>query len=105
MVLVRRDPRDLSRVYLYIPETGGYLDVPYRDLSRPAITLWEHRLALRRLREQHRAVIDESALFRAVTELRAIERAAVATTKTARRNATRRNTSVVIPLAATPVEK
>ena len=37
-VLVRYDPRDLSKVY--VPSTGvaEYLDVPYADLRRPPIT-------------------------------------------------------------------
>ena len=75
---------------MFDPATSGYLEVPYRDLSRPSISLWEHRLAIRRLREQNREQIDEIALFRAVTELRAIEKAAVHNTRSARRNQTRR---------------
>src|SRR5207245_1417898 len=99
-VLVRRDPRDISRVYLFDPKTSGYLEVPYRDLSRPSITLWEHRLALRRLREQRRSQIDETALFQAVTELRTIEKNAVVTTRSARRNQTRRSrTDAILPAA------
>lgn len=89
-VMIRRDPRDLSRIYVFDPETSGYLEIPYRNLSRPSISLWEHRLASRRLREHHRANIDEVALFRAVAELRAIEKSAVSTTRSARRNQTRR---------------
>lgn len=89
-ILVRRDPRDISRIYLFDPTTSGYLEIPYRDLSRPTISLWEHRLALTRLREQNRELIDERALFRAIEELRDIERTAVRSTRTARRNQVRR---------------
>jgi putative transposase len=46
-LLIRRDPRDLSRVFVLDPQDDGYLEVPTRDLSRPAISLWEHRLARR----------------------------------------------------------
>ena len=88
--LVRRDPRDISRIYVFEPDSAGYLEIPYRDLSRPSITLWEHRLAVRRLREQHRTQIDEVALFQAVTELRTIEKKSVISTRSARRNQTRR---------------
>ena len=35
-LLVRRDPRDLSRVFVLDSLDGGYLEVPTRDLSRPA---------------------------------------------------------------------
>ena len=42
-MIVRYDPRDLSRVHLLAPD-GRYYDLSYRDLRRPAISLWEHRL-------------------------------------------------------------
>jgi putative transposase len=96
-VLIRRDPRDISRIYVFDPETAGYLELPYRDLSRPSITLWEQRLALRSLRERSRAGIDEIALFQAVTALRAIEKNAAVSTRSARRNQTRRFRQESIP--------
>lgn len=89
-VLVRRDPRDLSRVFVRDPHDGGYLEVPYRDLSHAPITLFEHRLARRRLRARRRAAVDERAIFAAVEEMREIERTAAATTRSARRNRARR---------------
>ena len=33
-LLVRRDPRDLSRVFVLDPLDGGYLKLPTRDMSR-----------------------------------------------------------------------
>lgn len=48
--LIRRDPRDLSRIYVNLPGEQGYLEVPYRMLSRPAISLFEHQFALKRLK-------------------------------------------------------
>ena len=30
--LIRRDPRDLSRIYVYISEDKGYMEIPYRTL-------------------------------------------------------------------------
>ncbi len=89
-LLVRRDPRDLSRVFVLDPLDGGYLEVPTRDLSRPAISLWEHRLARRRLRARHRGEVDEAALFAAVEEMRAAERHAARLTRSARRDRARR---------------
>ena len=89
-VLVRRDPGDLSRVFVHDPHDGGYLEVPYRDLSHAPITLFEHRLARRRLRARRRAAVDERAIFAAVEEMREIERSAAATTRNARRNRARR---------------
>lgn len=100
-LLIRRDPRDISRIYVFDPDTPGYIEIPYRDLSRPAISLWEHRLALRRLHEQHNGEIDEASLFRAVAEMRAIEQKAAASMRTARRNRMRR-LSDATPSAAPP---
>jgi len=75
-VLIRRDPRDLSRIFVFDAASGDYLEIPYRDLSRPAITLWEHKLARKHLREQRRASVDEVSLFAAIDEMREIERQA-----------------------------
>jgi len=91
-VLIRRDPRGLSRIFVFDDESGAYLEIPYRVLSRPAITLWEHKLARKRLREQRRAAVDEVSLFAAIDEMREIERQAQTLTRTARRNRTRRTT-------------
>ncbi len=57
-MIVRYDPRNLSRIYLLEPD-GRYYDLRYRDLRRPPITLWEQRLALKRLQEEGRAHVDE----------------------------------------------
>ncbi len=103
-LLVRRDPRDLSRVFVLDPLDGGYLEVPTRDLSRPAISLWEHRLARRRLRAKHRGEIDEAALFAAVEEMRAAERDAARLTRSARRDRTRRARAPDLPAAPPSAE-
>ena len=88
-MLVRYDPRDLSRVYLLGPD-GQYYDLAYSDLSRPPISLWEHRLALKRLREDGKAQVDEEAIFRTIETMRGIADEASAATKTARRQRARR---------------
>ena len=88
-MIVRYDPRDLSRIYLLGPD-GEYYDLAYRDLRRPPISLWEHRAALKRLREEGRAQIDEEAIFRAVAMMRSITDGASVATKNARRQPERR---------------
>jgi putative transposase len=98
-LLVRRDPRDLSRVFVLDPHDDGYLEVPTRDLSRPAISLWEHRLARRRLRLRHQGEVDEAALFAAVEEMRATERDAARLTRSARRDRVRRTAAPGQPAA------
>jgi len=88
-MIVRYDPRDLSRIYLLGPD-DTYYDLAYRDLRRPPISLWEHRLALKRLREEGRTLIDEAAIFGAIDAMRAIADDAVRTSKRARRQRERR---------------
>lgn len=88
-MIIRYDPRDLSRVHLLAPD-GRYYDLSYRDLRRPAISLWEHRLALTRLRDEGRAEINEDAIFTAIDAMRGIAERASAETKTARRQRERR---------------
>lgn len=88
-VIVRYDPRDLSRIYLLAP-TGQYYDLSYRDLRRPSITLWEHRLALKRLREEGALHIDEAAIFRTIEKMHEIVNEAALATKSARRQRERR---------------
>lgn len=68
--IVRRDPRDLSRVWILDPDSKLYIEIPYRYLSRPAVTLWEHRKAVEKLRKQGREQIDEAALFRMIEQMR-----------------------------------
>jgi putative transposase len=88
-MIVRYDPRDLSRIYLLAPD-GAYYDLPYSDLRRPPISLWEHRLAIKRLREEGRTHVDEAAIFQAIEAMRAIADDAVMASKAARRQRERR---------------
>jgi putative transposase len=88
-MIVRYDPRDLSRLYLLAPD-GQYYDLHYRNLRRPPISLWEQRLALKRLREEGRLTVDENAIFRAIDAMRSITDEAVNASKIARRQRERR---------------
>lgn len=99
--VLRRDPRDISRIWALHPETGDYLEVPYRTWSRPAISVWEQKAAIDRLREQGRAEIDENALFSMVERMRVITDTAAATSRKARR-ATARHSKVRARESAAP---
>lgn len=83
--IIRRDPRDLSRIFVLHPEEDHYVEIPYRTMSHPAITLWEHRRAMERVREQGRGAVDETSIFRVVQEMRQIVEAAMVAKKSARR--------------------
>ena len=98
-LVIRRDPRDLSRIFVLDPRDDAYLEVPYRTLSRPTVTLWEHRLALRRLRARRRCEMDAATLFAAIEEMRAVEREATSLTRAARRNRARQMSRPVPPPA------
>ncbi len=89
--VIRRDPRDISRVWVLEPDGGQYLEVPYRTLSRPAVTLWEHHQAVARLRQQGRSQVDEQALFSMIEQMRSISDEAQRATRKHRRDRERRN--------------
>jgi putative transposase len=86
--LIKYDPRDLSRVFLEDPN-GDYWPIPYRDLGTPPISLWEHRNALRQIREHGRSSVDEAALFATVSEQRTLIAEAKARTRSQRLAAVR----------------
>jgi len=87
-VVVRYDPRNLSRVFVMGPDQR-YFPVPYADLSLPPITLWEHRAALTKLREQGDSAPSQMAIFAAVTAQRALIEQATSKTKAVRRQTQR----------------
>ena len=88
--LIRRDPRDISRIWVLEPEGQHYLEIHYRTLSHPAVTLWEQRQALAKLRQLGREQVDESALFRMIGQMRENVTTAQKATRKARRDADRR---------------
>ena len=88
--IVRRDPRDISRVYFYDPELEQYFEIPYRDRTRPVMSLWELRAAQQSLREQGREHTDQNAVFDSIERLRQKQEEAAERTVRARREAQRR---------------
>lgn len=86
---VKYDPRNLSSVYVELPD-GDHVRVPYADLRREPITLWEHRSAVRRLKDEGRRSVDEASIFAAIREQRAILDEARGQSREARRNVVRR---------------
>jgi putative transposase len=98
--ILRRDPRDISRIWALDPDGDAYLEVGYRTLSRPPISAWEQKAAVARLRELGRAEVDENALFAMVEQMREIADTAAATTRKARRDRERRS---AVPARPGPV--
>lgn len=85
-VLVRYDPRDLSKVYVSSTGPSGYLDVPYADLRYPPITLAERERARKAASESTVSVPTEADIFKAVSAQRQIEDSARKRTRRSRRN-------------------
>lgn len=85
---IKYDPRDLSRVFVRAGE--GYLEARPADRTRPAIALWEHRAALRALREAGRRAVDEELVFSTILAQRALVDSAMRATKATRRDLARR---------------
>lgn len=63
--------------------------MPYRELSRPPVSLWKPRLARTLLHRQRRGEMDGRALFAAIEEMRSIKARARPTTRAPRRNRAR----------------
>ena len=70
--ICRYDPRDLSRIWLYLPDDNQYIEVPYRDLTRPPISEWELKEAQRRLKEKSLSVTNEELIFKTIDQMRSI---------------------------------
>jgi len=81
----RYDPRDLSRLWFFDPESKLYIELPYRNLTRPSISLWELRLAKKQLREESMSSTNEELIFRTVDRMRELVSSESQKTKAARR--------------------
>ena len=88
--IVRRDPRNISKLHFFDPEINCYFDIPYRNPSRPQTTIWEWNEAKEKLKADGLDNIDENIIFRALEKMREIENKAVKTTKTKRRKQARK---------------
>ena len=61
-MLIKYDPRDLSRIFVRRPD-GSYIEARYRNLAYPAVTIWEWRNAKRRLFDQESAISTRTRFF------------------------------------------
>ncbi len=88
--VVKRDPRDITRVYFLDPEIHEYIEVPCVNRGASNITLWDLRNATKHAKKQGHSKVDQDLIFRAQEELEEIERQARRKTKKTRRNKQRR---------------
>lgn len=83
--IFKRDPRDISTLFFYDPELKEYFQIPYRDTSKPPITIWEHREVVNRLVKDGIKEIDENLIFNTYNKLKELEEQAVAQTNKIKR--------------------
>lgn len=89
--LFRQDPRLISPIWYYDPDTREYYEIHYKDPTRPATNIWEVRAARKQLRLEGKkeAEINEPAIFACILRRRQVVDAATARTASARRAAHR----------------
>ncbi len=83
-LLVKYDPRDMSRVFVRRP-SGNFVEARYADLTLAPISLQEALTAGRTLREKGRREVDSRAVVRTALEQRKLVDEAVNRTAAARR--------------------
>lgn len=86
LFIIRYDPRDLSSVFFYDPDLKNYIIVPYRDMGRPAVSLWELRALKKIAIEQNPgSPINEDDIFAARDRMQQIVENAKKETKRTRK--------------------
>lgn len=81
----RYDPRDLSRIWLWDDQARLYIELPFRDKTRPPVSLWEVKNAKKTLREDSKSSTNEELIFQTVDRMRKLVEQEAERTKSARR--------------------
>lgn len=82
--IFKRDPRDISIIYFYDPILNDYFEIPYRDTSKPPISIWEFNEVVTKLQKSNIS-INEDSIFEAYKEMDEIEMKAIRETKRLKR--------------------
>jgi putative transposase len=96
-LVVRYDPRNMSRIFVRGPGSTDYLDVPYADIRYPAVSLYEIRAARVALRAQGLTRFSDHHIFWAIDLQRAHVDEARTKTREVRRALTRRPAAAPTP--------
>ena len=84
-LLIKYDPRDVSRIFVQHPSSGHFIEARARNLGFPAISLREWKLARKALRQKGRGERDDDQLMRTALAQRQIVADAIAKTAAARK--------------------
>lgn len=68
-----RDDRQISPIYFFNPQSNEYVDIPFANLSRPPISVWELKAAKKYLKDHGGDPTDEDEIFKAYEKLRELE--------------------------------
>jgi len=83
--IFRYDPKNLSRIFFYHPILKEYIEIPYKNVTNPKITLWELKVAKEHLKQKNINNYNEIKVFEAIKELRKMEEESAEKTKLHRR--------------------
>ncbi len=93
--LCRRDPRDISSIWFYDPEVDQHYQIPYRNTSHPAVSIWEWRKAEKKVAEDNPSTsVDENLIFRAYDKIQEVVDNAKKETKLVRKDAQRKRMGI-----------
>jgi putative transposase len=85
-VLCRRDPRDISKIYVYDPDIDNYIEVPYADIRRPAMNIKELRRSIAEAKKEVTGrELEQHDIFQAHNRLLEYAEKATREQKTVRR--------------------
>lgn len=79
--IFKRDPRDISKIFFIDPELKEYFPIPYRDMTRPSMSLWEYNEIINELNKDKRKDINEDEIFIAYEKLKSYENEVVERTR------------------------
>lgn len=85
-----RDPRDIGEVYFLDPDARTYYPIPYRDITRPRMSVWDLNSILKNIAEHPELQADESTIFEGLAEMTRIREEADKKSRKARRHNQRR---------------
>lgn len=89
---IRRDPWDISRIYVYDEHIEEFIEVPYANAYHPPTSLWEYNAVKRHLKKQENRQYDEHEIFNTLERQREIIQQARKKTKTQMKSIQREHT-------------
>jgi putative transposase len=86
-VLCRRDPRDISKIYVYDEDINNYIEVPYADIKRPPMDVKELRKAIAEAKKEVTGrELEQHDIFQAYNRLFKYSQTATEKQKSVRRH-------------------